>query len=124
MSDKILSEILKTLKEIQGQLAGMQTGSTPAETQTPDIISWLDEKNADAEEQEETVIPTEPGVTEVIFNVLDGVDPSGLEDFIGKPMSEVDEGIVQMIARPDYATRFAPKKFPKEVIDAAIEIAG
>lgn len=127
MSELILREILKTLREIQEQLAGVQSENTLAEARNTDIMSWIDEKNAVASEEVEVLnAPSELGEAEeeVIFNVLDGVDASGLEAYIGKPMSEVDEGIIQMIARPDYATRFAPKKFPQEVIDAAIKIVG
>ena len=134
MEAQILLQILETLKSIESRLDEMQSGnistpvtepvSKPAEetsSQVSDIQAWLNEKNGQAEQPEESGSTDE--VTEVVFEMLPGVDPANFADYVGKPMSEVDMNVIQMIARPDYATKFAPKKFPQNVIDAAKELA-
>lgn len=113
MNDKILIEIRDLLKK----LVEMQSGNTS--TEEPDIMSWIAEKNSEVQE----VMEEKPEEATVIFEMLEGADSTGLEDFIGKPMSEVDMNVIKMIARPDYSKKFAPLKFPQEVIDEAIKLA-
>lgn len=119
-----IGEIKNLLIEIRDLLKG-QPGEFIAEESTSNEVSenqsiedWLNEKNSLVEEQAEETAD-EP---EVIFQVLDGVDPTGMEEYIGKPLSEVPSEIIEMIGRPDYAKKFAPKKFPQEVIDACVRL--
>ena len=131
MSEKLLMEIRDLLAQV---LAEMKSEAAPAvsATKAPAIEEWLAAKNAEIEavEAEEPVkedateetaeIEAEP---EVLFELLPGVDPAGLENYIGKPISEVDRSIVKMIADPVYSVKFAPKKFPENVIEAIIKAA-
>ena len=123
MNEKMMVEIRDLLVEIRDLLKG-ETAETqvpqeaPSEEVNSDILDWLNEKNAEVEETIEETVEETP---EVIFQVLDGVDSTGMEDYIGLPVSELPEDIVKMIARPDYIKKFAPMKFPKKVIDALVE---
>ena len=115
-------------------LPSEKAGKSRKEKPVPAITEWIKEKNEEKasaapanlgeakSEGEETAL-TKDSAKEVIFSLLPGIEPGTLSKHLGKPMGEVDPGLIRTISAPTYRSRIAPGKFPANVIEAAVILA-